>query len=588
LLAAAPRLRYGEQVTAPPTSFDSVVLAAVAPDLEEFIGGRIGRISQPSAVEVAGELRRGPRRATLLCSIDARWARVHLAAPVGPGELSGFGLLLRARLEDAQLTEIHQPPFDRILMLVFTAMTGRVTLAVEIMGRHSNLILVHDGLVAGSLKLVPRTKSAVREILPGRPYTPPPRDRPTPADLTQEALSAVLAYSDPLGRRLSGGLLGVSPIMATELATRAGLDPRAPANTTVDAGTRLWPHIQELCRRVRDRDFAPTVYADVTGPIGYSAFPFVHLGTFQASSVPCMSEAVERVVGRRTAQTRIEEDRAPLAQVVQTARTRTDKTISELRRALAEAEQTTSMRERGELLLAYAARVPTGAREVTLPGYDEAPVLIPLDPALSAVKNAQHLFKRAAKIRGARTTVLQRLRAAEAEAEYLDAVGVHIDQALTPDDLFDLHRELAEGRYLRARRTPKRPSSVAHPRIFRLRRGGTLLVGRSNLENDALTFKVADPDDLWFHARGVSGAHVVLRVEGRAPTEDMVRHAAAAAAYFSRARGSGQVAVDYTQRRNVRKPRGAKPGVVVYTREHTVHVGPAEPDTLDKVEARDE
>ncbi len=566
----------------PVTSFDSVVLAAIARDIEGLVGGRVIRVSQPAAPEIAVDFRSGSQGDTLLCSIDPRWARVHLATAVGSGEPSGFCQMLRARLEGAKLVEILQPPFDRTLTFVFAAISGNQTLAVEVMGRHSNIVLIQDGLIAGSLKLVPRTKSTVREVLPGRPYAPPPRDRPTPADLTRETLIELLATSsDPLARRVSGALLGVSPVMARELAARAGLDPQAPANDRRDAGQQLWEPLRELCTRVLTKDFTPTLYYDETDPVGYAPFPFVHLATLRAVPVRRMSEAVERVVSGVSAHARIEEDRTRLAQVILAARTRVEKTISELREALVEAERAATLKERGDLLLAYATRVPTGAREVTLPGLDEAPVTIPLDPSRSAIQNAQQLFKRYGKLKTVRSTLLQRLRAAEAESAYLDTIRVHVEHAMTSDDLFDIRRELVEGGYLRTRRTSGRPSSIARPRTFRLPQGGTLLVGRSNLENDYLTFKVADPDDLWFHARGVPGAHVILRLDGRTPPERTIREAAAVAAYFSQARGSGQVAVDYTQRRHVRKPRGAKPGVVVYEQERTIHVAPTAPEEAE-------
>jgi predicted ribosome quality control (RQC) complex YloA/Tae2 family protein len=490
--------------------------------------------------------------------------------------------MLRARLEGAKLVDFTQPPFDRTLTLNFETMTGALSLAIEIMGRHSNIILVHDGLIMGSLKLVPRTKSTVREVLPGRPYTSPPRDRPTPVDLTPESFADLLqASADPLAQRLSKALLGISPTMATELAVRSQLDPQAPAGDIPDASRRLWPLVRELTERVRTGDFAPTIYYEGPDPVGYTPFPFVHFELLRVVSVPRMSDAIEAVVSRLSARSRIAEEQMRLARVVKTAYSRMEKTVGDLRRSLQEAEGAAQLKTQGELLLAYAASVPQGARTIELPGYDEAPVRIPLDPTLSPVKNAQRLFQRYTKLKTARLTLEQRLHAAESESSYLQALALHIDQAETPDDLFDLQRELVSGGYLRGGRTQSRPTSAARARSFRLRDGKLILVGRSNLENDYLTFKVADPDDLWFHARGVPGAHVVLRLNGGRPTERAIHEAAALAAYFSQARDSGKVAVDYTERRHVRKPRGAKPGVVVYEREHTIHVVPIAPEKME-------
>ncbi len=563
------------------TSFDSVVLAAIARDVEPFVGARITRVSQPSPEEIALDFRRGNQSATLLCSIHPRWARVHLATTVDATEqLSGFGQMLRARLEGAQVVEIRQPSFDRTFTLNLNTIQGQHILTIEIMGRHSNMILVQDGLIAGSLKPVPRTKSSVREVLPGRPYVPPPRDRPTPDELSLEKLVELLSAStEPLIKRLSTAVLGISPVMANELATLAGLDPQSPANGQPDSGQRLWPHLDALRTRLRSRDFAPVLYYAGTEPVGYAPFPLAHLASLRAVPVEHMSVAVEMVVSGRSVQLRTEEERDQLTNVVQTALTRVQKTAGELGEALTEAEQAHTLKERGELLLTYGSQVPAGAQQVTLPGYDGGPITIPLDPTLSAVENAQRLFKRYGKLRAARSMLTQRLHDAEMERSYLEAVRVHLEQATSPDDFFDLRRELTEQRYLRARRRPTRPSSAARPRRFPLAEGGTILVGRSNLENDYLTFRVAAPEDLWFHARGVPGAHVILRLDTQSSGERAIEEAAAAAAYFSQARSSGSVAVDYTQRRHVRKPRGAKPGIVVYERERTLHVSPRLPKT---------
>ncbi len=567
------------------TSFDSLVLAAIARDLEALIGGRITRVVQPTPDEIALDIRHGRHGVTVLASIHPRWARVHVATTVEAGSPSGFCQLLRARVEGAQLVEVLQPAFDRTLTLHLNAIRGRLALAVEIMGRHSNIILVHEGLIVGSLKLVPRTKSSVREVLPGRPYAPPPRDRPTPDELTLETLGELLASSpDPLTKRLSTAILGLSPALATELAVLGGLDPRAPANAQSAAGQRLWPHLQTLRRRLHAKDFAPVLYYNGTTPVGYAPFPFVHLVALREVPVRSMSDAVELVVGRGSAQAQIEEERTRLMHAVEAALTRVQKSARDIREALAEASQAHTLKETGALLLAYASQVPPRVPEVTLSGYDGTPVRIPLDPTLSAVENAQRLFKRYSKLRTAHAPLARRLQEAETEGTYLDAVRVHVGQATTSDDLFDLRQELTEQSYLRARRTATRPSSSGHPRTFQLSGGGTLLVGRSNLENDYLTFKVAGPEDLWFHARGVPGAHVILRLNGNQVGDRDVQDAAAVAAYFSQARGSGAVPVDYTQRRYVRKPRGAKPGMVVYEREHTIHATPGLPAEVTAVD----
>lgn len=572
------------------TSFDSVVLAAIAREMEALVGSRVARVLQPAADEIAIELRSGAEAATVLCSIHPQWARVHLSSRIEGGDLSPFAQLLRSRLERAQLQAIRQPPFERVLTLTFEAIDGPYELHVEIMGRHSNLILTHKGTIAGSLKPVPRSKSSVREVLPGRPYLPPPQDRLPPPSLSRDTLAALLhGSSDQLTHRLTTAVLGLSPPLARELAIRAGMDPAGSAGAQLDHVPRLWAALHELASVVRDGMFSPTLYLDGSEPVGYSAFPLTHLNRWQARKTARMSEAVEVVVVRRAVTARFDERRNAVLSVVSAAAARLRRTRTELEQALTEAQRAEMMKQQGELLLAYASQISAGASEATLPGFDGTPVTITLDPTRTPVQNAQRIFKRYAKVRAAGPEVQARYEQATADLVYLESVRTLIEYAGSDDDLFDLRQELITGGYLRergsrARRVGKTAglSAAAQPRTFTLDSGEIVLVGRTNLENDRLTFKVASPGDLWFHARGVPGAHAILRTTGRTPSERAIHRAAAIAAYFSQARGSTSTAVDYTERRNVRKPKGSKPGFVVYERERTVYVKPALPNASDE------
>lgn len=560
------------------TSFDSVVLAAVAREIAALVGSRVARIVQPDGAEIAIDFRGSSGAGTVMWSIHPQWARVHLASKTTTAAPSGFMQMLRSRLDSARLTAVRHAPFERILTLTFDTVAGRSDLVAEIMGRRSNLMLVQDDTITGSLKAVPRSQSAVREVLPGRPYVLPPRGRPSPDELTEESLKDALSSSDdPLARRLVASVLGLSPGLATELAVRAQLDPDAPSRDQAGAAARLWAALRDLVGAVDAGAFSPVIYYRGDDPVGFAPFPYAHLAGLRPVRAPTMSAAVETVLGSHGAVARVDEQRASLLAAVRTATARVERTEGEVRQAVEEAARTGALRQHGELLLAYASQVPAGASEVTLPGFDGAPVTIALNPALSAIANAQRLFKRYGRVRSARPALDARLQTAAAERAYLESAATMIEQAATTDDLFDLRRELADEGYLRRRQSLPRPSAAAGPRRFVLAGGLLVLVGRTNRENDVLTFKVASPDDLWLHARGVPGAHVVLRAGKKNPDEDALRQAAAIAAYFSRARESASVAVDAVPRKFVRKPKGAKPGLVTYSRERTVYVKPELP-----------
>jgi predicted ribosome quality control (RQC) complex YloA/Tae2 family protein len=562
------------------TSFDSVVLAAIAREIGALVGSRVGRVTQPDPEEVAIELRGRTAPVSLLVSIHARWGRVHLLQRLAGGELSMFGHLLRSRLEGARLTAAHQTAFERVLRLAFETLEGRVDLVAEIMGRHSNLILVQNEMITSSLKTVPRAKSSLRVVRAGSPYVPPPADRPPPSDLTEDTLHQLLRSSDdPLAQRLVASILGLSPALATELIVRAHLDPHAPANTQSDATVQLWTELMNLVRLVQSQAFTPTVYLDGDEPVGFAPFPYEHLASFPHRLAASMSEAVAATLGRFSLAARLDEQRTALLTTLRSALARVARRDLELRQATAEAARTGRLRQHGELLLTHAAQIPPGASEVTLPGYDGTPTTIPLDPALSAAGNAQQLFKRYKRVRDARTTLASRLSEAEAERAYLESVLTLIAHATTAEDLSDLRQELADEGYLRrSARRPTRPSAKSGPRRFSVEGGRLVLVGRTNRENDALTFKTAAPEDLWLHARGVPGAHVILKTDGKAPPEEAIRQAASLAAFFSQAREDASVPVDYTPRKYVRKLPGGKPGLVTYTHEQTVRVSPAAPD----------
>lgn len=555
-------------------SFDSVVLAAVTVDVAALVGARIQRVIQPGEDEIALDLHSGGRTVCLLCSIHPRWARIHLADPAPAAGRSPFAQMLRSRLTHARLLSVHQPSFERTLTLRFATDVGSAELIAEIMGRHSNLILVQDGTISGALKPVPPSKSSLRAVLPGRRFVPPPGGRPRPDELTADTFAAILTRAAaPLGSVLSTELLGLSPTLARELAVRAGLDADSRAGDVAIAP--LWDALQRLVITVARREFRPVVYLRDGTPVGYAAFPLIHLGNLPSEPARTMSEAVARVTARHGALAELEDYRASLLSTIQAALRKTGRTRDELGRGLAEAEASETLKQRGELLLAYAAQIPAGAEEASVPGYDGQPVAIPLDPTLTPVENARRLFARYAKIRKARPVLTERLRHITEERAYLESVATMAEQAERAD-LEDLSRELADEGYLK-RRAAVRPAPPSKPRAFTLPGGETVLVGRTNQENDRVTFKLAAPDDLWFHTRGTPGAHVILRPAGRRVTERALERAAAIAAYFSKARESGSVAVDYTRRRNVRKPKGARPGAVTYHHEQTIFVKPGNP-----------
>lgn len=557
-------------------AFDSVVLAAVAVDLQRLIGSAVSRVLQPDRDELSLSLRGRTGAGHILCSIHPRWARVHLVEAVDSGTVGAFGQLLRARLEGARLREITQPAFERTLALRFGPPGDSLDVIAEIMGRHSNIVAVHGGQILGSLKKVTASMSA-REILPGLPYTRPPQRRPTLAEVTPADLrTAIEASPAPLPGRLTDAVLGLSPLLAAELVARSGLtmsEAEPPAGAIVDA---LWPVITDLVARVTDQAFSPVMYVSGTLPVGFAPFPYTHLAGLDAVPTPTMSDAVAAVGTRLAASSRLEERRAALREVITPALARVNRTQAALHLAQSEAARGTEQRQLGELLLAYSSQIPPGSREITLPGFDGQPVRISLDPQRTPVENARRVLERYSRLKSARSDMERRLGEAHAQEEYLKSVVTLVDTATSMDDLAAIRAELVDQGIIRRRPPGPRAAPKAGPRTFATTRGHRVIVGRSNVQNDEVTFKAARPDDLWFHARGIAGAHTVLKADGHVSEED-IREAAQIAAYFSAGRGGSNVPVSYTLRKYVKKPKGAKPGLVTISHEKTIVVEPALP-----------
>ncbi|MDP3769153.1 MAG: NFACT family protein, partial [Dehalococcoidia bacterium] len=359
--------------------------------------------------------------------------------------------------------------------------------------------------------------------------------------------------------------------------TRAGCDAEAAAGQQRGASDPLWGALEDLITIVRSKDFAPVLYVDGENVRGYAPFPLTHVTGLRAVPVETMSEAVHRATAHLDAQAELDERRVGLIGAVRTPLSKVMRTEADLRKGLEEAAQSETTRQRGELLLAYASQIPPGSSTATVPGYDGTPLEIPLDPTLTPIENARKLFHRYTKIRKARPALEERLRATEEERQYLESALAMADQATSQDDLEELTHELAAEGYLRRRPRATRRAASPKPRSYTLDGGAVVVVGRTNQDNDHVTFKVARPEDLWFHARGVPGAHVVLRAGAEHPTAEEIERAASIAAWFSKARGASAVPVDYTARRHVRKPKGSRPGLVVYERERTIQVRPELP-----------
>ena len=563
---------------------DAVCLSGVVKELRETILGlRIEKIQQPARDQIVLTLRGNKK--LLLCA-GASQARMHLTAASreNPASPPMFCMLLRKHLTGGRLSAVEQPGLERAALLRVDIVDelgepGRRTLAVECMGRYSNLILL-DGQdrIIDCLRRVDMEMSERRQVLPGLFYRlPPVQEKADPLSALEEDFDRLLAEAGP-DREASGFLLdrffGLSPLICREIADRAGGDgPIGDRSAGLREAFFSWQ------AQVKAGDFQPCMLSREGKPADFSYLPIRQYGgSMEAQVWDAFSPMLDAFYETREQLERVRQRGQSLQKAASNARDRSVRKLALQEKEYAQTQDRDRLRIFGELITANLYRMEKGQRALTAQNYYEADspeIEIPLDPLLTPQQNAARYFKRYNKAKTAEKYLTEQMAMARRERDWLESVLDELSRAETEQDFADIRRELGEAGYLKAsaggKKEPKRGPS--RPRVFRSSGGLRILVGRSNNQNDRLT-REAFKSDYWFHTQRIHGSHVILCTEGAEPDSRSLTEAAILAAWFSQGRDSGQVAVDYTQVRNVRKPNGARPGMVVYDPYQTAYVTP--------------
>lgn len=562
-------------------ALDSFVIAGLAKELDRRLSGaRIDRITMPRRDRIVLHLRAAEGNVRLLMAAGNA-ARVHLTAekydnPETPPMLC---MLLRKQLGGGRITGVRQPAHERILEVTLTALdelgeVGERRLICEMMGRMTNLILVNgEGVILACTHGVD-PENGDRAVQPGLLYRLPSRqDRISLWDASEEALTAVCRRAAGDAGALCGELAGVSPLLAREAIWRGGT-PEGTARALI-ALRESEPRPYLLHKPGGGRDAAAV---EITQE-GYSCEPR-----------PDFSALLDE---HYREQTRAEDLRAlsgSMVRTMTTVRNRLRRKLAGQREELRTAEGREKLKRTADLITANLYAIAPGQKTVRLVDYFDPElktVNVELDPELSPQENAQRLFAKYTRLKRAEEALTRQIALGEEELAYVDNVLYTLAAAEDAPQLREIREELVQAGYLRqsekGRRKPK--PAAYHPRAFTVKGGFTVLCGRSNRENDELTHRRAGKNDIWFHARNVAGSHAVLFTEGREPTDEALRQAAAIAAYYSDAGKQPRAAVDYTAVRRVKKPQGAKPGMVNYFEYQTALVEPALPSGEEGTES---
>lgn len=571
---------------------DAVCLQAVAEELRpRLLGVRIDKVQQPARDQVILLLRGGLR---LLLGAGPASPRLQLTDRLrdNPMEPPMFCMLLRKHLVGGRVTELSQPKLERLVELT-VEITDEMgcsavrRLVLELMGRRSNLILLDgENRVIDCLHRVDAEMSAKRQVLPGLFYQYPPTDeRRRFTEVTEEEFLAKLSAAAPEQQAdawLLSEFFGLSPLIARELTLRAaGETDRRLFELGTDGMQRLWDALRELQKRVEENRFTPVCLRQKGKPLDFSFFPITQYGpAAESTTYDSFSALLDDFYESREREERIRQRGQDLVRTATTARDRLRRKLALQEKDYAATQDRDKLRICGDLITANLYRMERGSARLTAENYyaeDGGSIDIPLDPLLTPQQNAAKYYKRYAKAKTAEKCLREQMELARQELAYLESVLEEIGDAETEQDFLEIRGELRDAGYLqrqtRDKKMMKRPEK---PREFKTTAGLRVLVGRNNRQNDRLTLKDADRRDLWLHTQKIHGAHVILCTDGQEPDGKSVTEAAMIAAWFSQAKESGSVPVDVTPVRNVKKPAGALPGMVIYTNARTVYVTPQE------------
>lgn len=571
-------------------AFDGIVIANLTRDMKHRLeGGKISKIAQPEKDELLFTIKNNRETLRLLISASASLPLVYITETNKPSPMTApnFCMLLRKHIGTGRIITISQPGLERIIQLEIEHLDelgdlSRKRLIIELMGKHSNIIFCkEDGMIIDSIKHISAQVSSVREVLPGRMYfIPRTMDKADPLTISQEEFIPLIHSTPaPIQKALYLKLTGISPMIGEELCHLASVDPGHSANELTEPELiHLYHTCYFMMEDVAAGNFSPNIIVRQDEPVEFSSLPLTCFdgGDYHAEEFQCISQLLETYYASKNMITRIKQKSVDLRKIVQTALERNYKKYDLQLKQLKDTEKKDKYKVYGELLNTYGYELTGGEKVLKcLNYYTNEEISIPLDIQLSAKENAQKNFDKYNKLKRTFEALTKMTQETKREIQHLESISTALDIARKEDDLVQIKEELTDYGYIKRKYTGgKKVKITSKPFHYRSSDGFHVYVGKNNYQNDELTFQVATGNDWWFHAKGIPGSHVIVKSEGKELPDRVFEEAGSLAAYYSKARGSEKVEVDYIQRKHIKKTPGGAPGFVVY---HTNYSLIAEP-----------
>ncbi len=595
-------------------SFDGVATyAAVKEFSDKLCMGKIEKIYQPQPEQLLFIIHTRQGKQRLFISSAGNHSAAYLVdkTPENPVNPPVFCMVLRKHLNAARITEIRQHENDRIIEILMETVNElgfsvNKKLIIEIMGKHSNVLLTDmtSGKIIDSIKHVSIDVNRARQILPGKMYEYPPAQEKKPfLEITEDDMQRLTYGQSQPERSILAGIQGISPALAETIAAAGASGTVNSGPDTADSCTSgsskssdtagspaadahaCYAKLREIIDSIDDGSMTPVVYTDNRGkPVDFHVTALTVLeNSCSRLDFDTFSEAAGYFFSHRETSNTIKQRSNDLMRIIRNHLDKLKLKTQRLREDLYKAENSEKYRLYAELLMANLHVPKPGDKSVdVISYYDGSTVKIPLDPKYSPAKNAQNFYKKYGKSKTAVKEKKIQLEEVSGEIEYLESVASYLERTKSIEEIDLLRQELTDSGYIRFRKNRREQPGKSRPKpySYTISSGKTVLVGRNNKENDWLTTKKASSSDMWFHTKDIPGSHTVLLLGGEEPSEQDLFETASIAAFHSKGSESENVPVDYTKIRYVKKPGGAKPGMVIFTHNRTLYVNPKVPETV--------
>lgn len=572
-------------------ALDGIVISSLVSELNEKLSnGRINKIAQPEKDELLLTIKNNREQYRLLISASASLPLMYMTEENKPSPMTApnFCMLLRKHLNSARILSISQPSLERIVNIEIEHLNELGDLCtkyiiVEMMGKHSNIIFCDENkVIVDSIKHISGLVSSVREVLPGREYfIPHTMDKLDPFSLSFEQFQEnTLTKPMAISKAIYTSITGLSPMIANELCYRASIDHDKPANALEEnEALHLFTMVRHLIDDVMSGNFTPNIIYDGKEPIEFAALTIQSYAGKVVKNYDSISNVLESYYADKNKITRIKQKSVDLRRIVTNAMERNHKKYDLQIKQLKDTEKRDKFRIYGEMITTYGYSLEEGSTSLTcLNYYTNEEITIPLDSTLSPIENAKKYFDRYAKLKRTYEALTKQIEETKEEMEHLDSINASLSFALSEDDLVQLKEELMEYGYMKRKfqgtKGNKKVKITSKPFHYISSDGFHMYVGKNNYQNEELTFKFATGNDWWFHAKGQAGSHVIVKCEGGELPDRTFEEAGRLAAYYSKGSAAPKVEIDYTQKKNIKKPSGGKPGFVVYYTNYSLLIDP--------------